>query len=139
MNVISFVFLELLFGLWEINTSLGNTRSNFAVNQNLWERKKSTHTKLLTEFGQCCLRLRTCYRSFIINPGNFTSSQLTPDPKYTQEITRNFLKKFFCEKKKNPPSLLLFPCSLCVFLFWDDFSLHLTLSIYRRSLGSRWT
>ena len=98
-----------------------------------------THTKLLTEFGQCCLRLRTCYRSFIINPGNFTSSQLTPDPKYTQEITRNFLKKFFCEKKKNPPSLLLFPCSLCVFLFWDDFSLHLTLSIYRRSLGSRWT
>ena len=34
---------------------------------------------------------------------------------------------------------LLFSRSLSVFLFWDDFPLHLTLSIYRRSLESRWT
>ncbi|CAF1866023.1 BnaC04g43000D [Brassica napus] len=74
---------------------LGNMRSNFAVNQNLWERERSTHTKLLMEFGQCCLRLRTCYRSFIINQGNFTSLQLTPRSQIHSEITRNFLKKIF--------------------------------------------
>ena len=42
-----------------------------------------------------------------------------PDPKYTQKITRNFLKKIFCEKFFFSPSLLLFLCSLCVFLIWD--------------------
>ncbi|CAN7114272.1 unnamed protein product, partial [Brassica rapa subsp. narinosa] len=78
------------------------------------------------------LRLRTCYRSFIINQGIFTSSQLTPRSQIHSEITSNFLKKIFCEKKK----VFFFPSSfffssplsffLSVFLFWDDFPLHLS-------------
>ena len=118
-----------------MNCLLGNMRSNFAVNQNLWERERSTHTKLLTEFGQCCLRLRTCYRSFIINPRNFTNFQLTSDPKYTQEIIRNFSKtKIFLFSLLHSLFFSSLVLSYFVFLVWDEFPLLLHACIYRRGI-----
>ena len=114
---------------------LGNTWSNYAVNQNLWGREKSAHTKLLTEFGQCCIRLQTCYRSFIIIQGNFTSSQLTLRSQIHSEITRNFLKKIFCKN-----FFFLFFFSSLVLSLFSCFGMILnnreTSCIYRRAYES---
>ena len=102
---------------------LGNVRSNFAENR-IYGRGK-THTILLTEFGQCCLLLRTCYRSFIINQWNFYKlSTHTRSHIHSRKLFLIFLEEnfYFFSHKKNSFSLehftlVFFFCFGMIFLF----------------------
>ena len=72
---------------------LGNMRSNFAENQNLRNlgERENTH-KIVNGVRPAFAYVSGPATDLLLSTREiFTSSQLTPDPKYTQEITLNFL------------------------------------------------